>query len=439
MGIRYWLRHAPCYNPAVKLLVFIIGVAALICGSAPAERQMSAAKLKWQGPPAAAGEVLKARLSFVLVQQLARPGTTWVLRAGADAVPAGLAGVTAATIAPSIDLPFTQYNDLNSKELVLLVDRGAKPQPINSLHLELLAPSLKCTARIAASDDSHGQAAGGAEQLLYQEITGGRILALTDLNVNPAQHRWLRITLKDAQLAEVKKITAQNLTPPPVLRETLAVLGDEIAGKEAGTRIWPVAFGDQQGQISKLEFTADTPGAVCEIALAILDAQQQPLRTIASGIWADRLQCGATQRSAYNLPVTGLDPQGRYGLVVRAGNQPVTFTSAKAYVQDAWIVFAAPASTELTLWLNPNERTLSEHERFDAAQARAVGEFGALMSYAMPGRATPKHSLLPEPLQAAQAGFIRWWRVAAYAAGALVLLLAAVLLLRARVAECDPD
>ncbi len=417
----------------------LIAVASMLALTvmAHAAAPMSAAKLAWHGPPAAAGEVLKARISAVIAQELLRPGATWALRAGNQDVPAGLTGVSATADTPQFSLPFTQYDNTSGAEIIILIDRGAQPQPLNTLHFEILAPSLNCTAQVVASDDSHGQTGGGQAQVLYQAITAGRILALTDLTITVGQQRWLRVTLNNAKQAQIKSVKGQNLPPVSALSETLVSLGTMLDGKQAGTQIQPLSFGEPQGLIYKLEFMADAPGTVCEIAIATLDTQGQPLRTVAQGLWADRITSGTAQRSAYSLSVPGLDPQGKYGLVVSAAPKPLVFTGAKAYAREAWIVFSAPASGDLTLWLNPTDLAPPPHVEFDPAQARTVGEFEAPVSYAMPKGTEPVRNWLPEPLAAAQTGLIRWWRTAAYGLGALVLCGVGLGLLRRRPAEDD--
>lgn len=412
-----------------RQLLAIICVLAL-CTSALAAQVTSSAKLVWQGEPATSGDLVKARVPGGIAQELARPGTTWQLRDGSQDIPAQLTGIGPAGAAPKFDLSFTQYANANSAELVLLVDQGEKPQPLNQLQLDILAPRLNCTAQVSASNDSHSQGTAGPAQLLYQEIDGGRIIALTDLAVEPADKRWLRVTLTGAAGVEIKDVSGRYLVPGAHLREIPLTLGTPVASAAGAGQVWPIVFGDTSGLVRSVEFSADAPGVACEIAVATLDAQNQPVRTLAQGVWADRLQSGKVQRSLYSLAVPLLDPHGKYGLVASVAQQPVEFAGAKAFAQDAWLVFIAPSSAELTLWINPQAAGPQAQPRYNMAMARTVGEFGELVSFAMPGGGDKAPSLLPEPLAAAQAGLTRWWRPAAYAAGALVLLIAGFSLLR---------
>jgi hypothetical protein len=336
-----------------------------------------------------------------------------------------------------MSLLFTQSSSASTADLTVVINQGLSLQRINTLHFGFVAMNLKCKVKFETSPDGKAYKAVGHEQVLYQEVSNGKITSLLDAALGFAPQQYVRITFLGAGGCELKEIIATSTPQPSAQRGIPVTLGPMAAAGEPGKFVWPLKFAGAQDLVLRLELHADAPGTAREIAIAALDAKIQPLRTIARFVWADRIMAGGIERSEFATALPGLDPNTQYGVVTDAGDPVFALTAVKAYTNDVWLVFNAPASTNITLWLYPAAKHGISHQQYDASMARDAGAIGPLASLARPAIATKSARYTPKPLLSAQAYLEQWWRAYAYGAGAFILLSLAVALLRKRYREAD--
>lgn len=428
-----------CYNRSVKPWpLACIAFALLTIHSASAALPTQSASIIWQDQAAVAGELLKVRVGYEAALELAKPGATWELRAGGTAIPASLAGVFGAETVTKIGLPFTPVVSAVPGDLTVVSDQGLLLGRINTLRFSFSGMSLKCMVRFETSTDGKTYKSVGREQVLYQEVTQGKIIALLDAAIDFVPQKYLRMTFSGARGNTLKDILATNTFQPAGQREVPVMLGAMVTAADSSVYIWPLQFSSTKDFVTRLEIQADAPGTAREISITSLDAKMQPLRTITRAVWADRIAAGGSERSQYGIALGGLDPGLQYGIVVKASQPPFPLTAVRAYTSDAWLVFYAPEKPNLTLWLNPVTKYTITHPQYDAAKAREVGAVGPLICLAAPQVSLKPELRTPPPLQAAQTYVDHWWRAYIYGISAVVLALLAGVLLRKRAsAEVD--
>jgi hypothetical protein len=422
-----------CYNPSVKPWpLACIAFALLTTYSASATLPTQSAPIIWQDQAMVAGELLKVRAGYEVALELAKPGATWELRAGGTAIPASLVGIVGAETATKIGLPFTQSSSAVLADLTIVSDQGLILGRMNTLRFNFSGMSLKCSVRFETSADGKTYKSVGREQVLYQEVSQGKIISLLDAAVDFVPQKYLRMTFAGARGSTLKDIVA-TFTPQPVgQREVPVMLGAMVTAADKSAYIWPLQFSSTRDFVTRLDLQADAPGTAREVAIAALDSKMQPQRTIARAVWADRITAGGSEHSQYGIAVGGLAPGLQYGVVVKASNPPFPLTAVKAYTNDAWLVFYAPEKTDLMLMLNPVTKYNISHPQYDAAKAREAGAVGPLICLAAQQVVLKPELRTPSPVQAAQKYVGRWWRTYAYGICAVVLALLAGALLRKR-------
>lgn len=404
----------------------------VLAQGASAAAQVQSAPIVWREQAFIAGELLKVRAGYEVARELVKPGTSWELRAGNTAIPASLAGSAGINSATPLNLPFKPTSAATAADLTVVTDQGTSLGRMNTLRFSFSVVSLQCTVRFETSADGKTYQAIGREQVLYQELTAGKIIALTEASIDFAAQKYLRITFVGARGAALKEILATYVPASYGEREIPVTFGPMATAADASSCIWPLKLASPQDLVTRLELQADAPGTAREITLVTLDAQSQPLRTITRFVWADRLAAGGIQRSSYGVTLAGLDPAMQYGLMTKAGDPVFPLTAVKAYTCDVWLVFYTPAKADLMLWLNPVTQYHITHPLYDAAKARDVGSVGPLACLATPQVSRMPEPRAPQPLQAAQTYMGHWWRAYVYGISAVLLALLAGALLRRR-------
>jgi hypothetical protein len=389
------------------------------------------APVLWDTTAPKAGELVKIAIPAETARELLKPGTSWKLLAGAVPVPAMLDGISSGRGRSTASLPFIQTSVKGAADLQVVIDRGSTPQQINEIAFGFKANKVLSKVSFEASPDQVAFEPIGIPQVIYQEQINGKLVKLTNVDVEPQQFRYLRATFSDLGAAELKEALGRfkPIVSPGV--EAPLTFGPQMMGANQSDRVWLLKFGEAQDPIVRLELEGQTPTKVLELSIVTLNAQLKPMKTIATAFWVDRLQASGVERSEHSIELPGLDPAQAYGVRI-VGDSEAVFTAAKAYTRALAFVFYMPATPDLRLELYPDGRQTAAPAEFNVAQAKSVGVVGQLASRALPSGAKDVAGTAPEALEQWQAVGTRWWRAIAFALGALCLLFIGISLLRRR-------
>lgn len=386
----------------------------------------------WDATPPDSGELVKVAVPEEAARQLLQAGEHWAMMSGVNQVPAVLiGGISGGDQQPVYGLAFTSSAQAKPGDLVAVIDRGTSPAALNELSFRFASQRVCCKVHVEGSKDGKAYQSIGPDQLVYQEVADGRLIALTDVKLDPQQLRFIRVTIFGAGGVVLKEIQGRLRKDEPFTAQVPVTLGPSVAGPTAGELVWPLTIANPQDLIMRLDLLGDAPGTACEFSIAALDDQHRPLRTVARGVWVDRLQAGGVERSEHGLELPGLDPMQSYG-VITSGKNPPVFTSVKASKRQLWLAFYMPADTSLQLVINPKHRTASPNTVYPVHNAITAGVIGQLVCSAP---VTPLPSAVDSTentMDDWQTTVLTWWRTAAYAAGAVILLLFAGVLLHKR-------
>lgn len=397
------------------------------------------APINWHSETGIAGELLKVRVGYEVARELAKAGSTWELRADSTPILASLCGIPGAeSTSAVISVPFKKVVNSSVADISVVTDQGLMLGRINTLRFGFTAMHLRCVVRFETSADGKAYQRVGREQVIYQQLSHGKITSLLDASIDFTPQKYLRITFVGAGAVELKEILATIVAQPSGLREIPVTLGAMLETGKPAKYVWPVKFSAAQDLVMRLDLQADAQGTARELTIASLDAKLQPLRTVARFVWADRIQAGGIERSEYSITLPGLDPSEQYAVVANASDQAFPLTAVKAYTSDVWLLFNAPAKdAKLVLWLNPVLKYSVSHPQYDIAKARQAGEVGSLACVAAPAVAMKPVPAKPQQFQTTRAYIEKWWRAYGYGLGAILLALIAIALLRKQPSTLD--
>ena len=390
------------------------------------------AAVEWieNAPPA--GELVKVRLRGEALAALLAKGATWRLSAGGKELEAAIVYPPLAASSSIHSLTFTGQSAAPGGDLVVTLDRGATPPPVNRIKIELLTPMFTGRVSIAASSDGQVYASAGKDQVIHRELRDGWFLEINELRCDPGARRFIRLTIAGA--AEVPILHASAWFVEEAWRdayETPAALGPMRDGPLAGDHLWPLILEHYAIPIFKLKVLADAQGDVRSIRIVRLNEEFEIIGGEKSFLWVGDLESGGISRSDKYIELSVIPWAQRRGLVVVDGDlPPLRLTGVQAYAAEVWLWFVRPQQdpVELQMGLPGGKAPSLASVSFD--DAAFAGEISQLSTFvaaptAQPG--FPAQFLQPvmEPVQ-------RWWRLAAYSVGGLVMLLTGLSLVRQR-------
>lgn len=409
--------------------VFLVDPTMPISDEPPAaSQQIKGAAIAWDdgGPPA--GNLVKVRVRGEVLGHLLGRGNTWAVYSGDLVIPTRLIPAKLPGPIQTEDLDFEIVESPDSPSLKVEIDRGEEPSPLNRLAISFATSSYLGVVEVMCSTNQMDYRQAGNPKLVFQKISGGRILRLGELQVEVGAKRYLRLSMPIPASGGIQGIQGW-FDPQTKLAayKVQATLGPMRQGTQTSESVWPIFMKPDNLPIAKIKVIADTVGTVRQMHIAILDGASLGPRVGKGITWAGQLEKGQHKLANKWITLTGEPQSGPWAIVVDDdAAKPLQLSGVEVYLLEHWLVFEMPwgLGDEPQLW--QVNGTVEESIALKPPQANLedAAIVGTIIEWNLAKQPTLEPSLsrnwINRPLDYAKRG---GWQVRVYAYLALALAL----------------